>query len=242
MANTFKGKATFSKATYKKARYVPKYGTVSDVDGLEKDIEQQIIEAAESSPEFRKEIRRTFDMANKRIKRLQQREDLLSPSLQALNHMKFGMTFEGETRSWDEVKKLYSEAVSFINSPTSTVSGAREFTADVKDAFVDKLPEMSEEAQNYIWESSMDSISGALGRMNQFTESLTYSKFLQDIYATAIEEVEDLMSMDAISLQAHLEQQILTSAQSLSRDIVNDMIKNVDEIMESFYNSLDTYN
>jgi hypothetical protein len=101
---------------------------------------------------------------------------------------------------------------------------------------------MSEEAQNYIWETSLDTISGALGRMNQFTDSLKYPAFLQEIYSSAVEEAENLMAMDAIELQERLEQQILASAQSLSRDIVNDMIKNVDEIMESFYKSLDTYN
>lgn len=95
-------------------------------------VRQDIIDSLESSPKIRKEISRVFQMANRRIQNIE-RAGIFSPAVADLHipagtgYTKFGMR-----GSWDELKSRYAKAVSFLQMPTSTASGARQYNQSLQ--------------------------------------------------------------------------------------------------------------
>ena len=98
-------------------------------------IKKDIITALESSPELRKEIARVFQQANRRIQNVEN-SGIISPAVIALNKgdikgfAKFSMKHD-----WNDLKIEYSKAVSFLQQPTSTASGTREYARHLKKTY-----------------------------------------------------------------------------------------------------------
>ena len=89
-------------------------------------IKQRIIEAKMSSPEYRAEIRRIFQQANRRIQNIESK-GLVSPAVMALNKGDIqGFTKFSMKHDWEDLKAEYAKAVSFLRQPTSTATGVRE--------------------------------------------------------------------------------------------------------------------
>lgn len=98
-------------------------------------IKKDVIMALESSPELRKEIARVFQQANRRIQNVEN-SGIVSPAVIALNKgdikrfTKFSMKHD-----WNDLKIEYSKAVSFLQQPTSTASGTREYAKHLKKTY-----------------------------------------------------------------------------------------------------------
>ena len=98
-------------------------------------IKEDVINAIESSPELRKEIARVFQQANRRIQNVEN-SGIVSPAVIALNKgdikgfAKFSMKHD-----WNDLKIEYSKAVSFLQQPTSTASGTREYSNHLKKSY-----------------------------------------------------------------------------------------------------------
>lgn len=98
-------------------------------------IKKDIITAIESNPVLRKEISRVFQQANRRIQNIEN-SGIVSPAVIALNKgdikgfSKFSMKHD-----WNDLKIEYSKAVSFLQQPTSTASGTREYATHLKKAY-----------------------------------------------------------------------------------------------------------
>lgn len=97
-------------------------------------LNRNIITSENSVPELRKEVRRVFQMANRRIQNIEN-AGVFSPALEALNletdvntFSKFSVT--GKT--WTEIKIAYAQAVEFLRKPTSTASGAKQFNEVIR--------------------------------------------------------------------------------------------------------------
>ena len=88
------------------------------------ELRQDIIQSVESSKELRKEVRRVFQQANRRIQNIESK-GILSPAVTALNKgdIKGFSKFSVSGKSWDEIKTEYAKAVSFLRQPTSTATG-----------------------------------------------------------------------------------------------------------------------
>lgn len=78
-----------------------------------------------NSKEFRKEVSRVFSIANKRINRLDN-EKLNSIALNILNDNHIDKFALRGTKA-DEIALRYSQAIAFLQNPTSTVRGAKEY-------------------------------------------------------------------------------------------------------------------
>lgn len=79
-------------------------------------IKKEILQAVESSPEYRKEIARVFQMANRRIQNIEQ-SGQLSPAVQALNKGDIkGFTKFSMRGDWNTLKIEYGKAISFYAS------------------------------------------------------------------------------------------------------------------------------
>ena len=98
-------------------------------------IKEKIISAIESSPELRKEIARVFQQANRRIQNVEN-SGIVSPAVIALNKGDIkGFTKFSMKHDWNDLKIEYSKAVSFLQQPTSTSSGTREYAAHLKKTY-----------------------------------------------------------------------------------------------------------
>lgn len=98
-------------------------------------VKKDIITAIESSPVLRKEIARIFQQANRRIQNVEN-SGIVSPAVVALNKgdvkgfAKFSMKHD-----WNDLKIEYAKAVSFLQQPTSTASGTREYASHLKKTY-----------------------------------------------------------------------------------------------------------
>ena len=98
-------------------------------------IKKDVITAIEQSPELRKEIARVFQQANRRIQNVEN-SGIVSPAVVALNKGDIkGFTKFSMKHSWDELKIEYSKAISFLQQPTSTASGAKEYARHLKKTY-----------------------------------------------------------------------------------------------------------
>lgn len=97
--------------------------------------DKQILDAIESHRFLREEIARVFQRANRRIQNVE-RTGLVSPAVVALNKGDItGFTKFSMKHDWNDLKIEYSKAVSFLQQPTSTASGTREYSNHLKKSY-----------------------------------------------------------------------------------------------------------
>lgn len=98
-------------------------------------VDKQILDAIESRGYLREEIARVFQQANRRIQNVE-KSGFVSPAVVALNKgdikgfAKFSMKHD-----WNDLKIEYSKAISFLQQPTSTASGTREYSNHLKKSY-----------------------------------------------------------------------------------------------------------
>lgn len=195
-------------------------------------LKKEIIAAAESDPELRKEIRRVFHQANRRIQNVESK-GLLSPAIKALN--KGDVTgfskFAVGNLSWDELKREYAKAVAFLRQPTSTASGTRQYNDHIKSAYglTDKEFNLMADRINNKLQSISDS---------KFIEKylMRYKDFTGDLESEAA-DVSSQIESDAISLENALQNDIEKLANESVNEVENDINKintNLQRILNSF--------
>lgn len=97
--------------------------------------DKQILDAIESRGFLRKEIACIFQRANRRIQNVE-KTGLVSPAVVALNKGDIkGFTKFSMKHDWNDLKIEYSKAVSFLQQPTSTASGTREYSNHLKRSY-----------------------------------------------------------------------------------------------------------
>lgn len=98
-------------------------------------VDEQILKAVESRGYLRKEIARVFQQANRRIQNVE-KTGFVSPAVVALNKGNIkGFTKFSMKQDWNNLKIEYSKAVSFLQQPTSTASGTREYSNHLKKSY-----------------------------------------------------------------------------------------------------------
>lgn len=187
------------------------------VNSLGYNIEKDVVNAVKSSPELRAEIRRIFQIANRRIQNIE-KSGRFSPAVASLGKgdidkfSKFG--FRGN--DWKTLKKEYGKAVSFLQQPTSTATGARQFEEQVK-AQLDIGDEAWEQARETVL-NNYDAVTTDL------IETLPYKKLVQEMYSETTEDVSDMIERDAKTIANELEQQVNKASKEVS-DGVMDIIE-----------------
>lgn len=98
-------------------------------------VDKQILNAIESRGYLRKEIARVFQQANRRIQNVE-KTGLISPAVVALNKGDIkGFTKFSMKHDWNDLKIEYAKAVSFLQQPTSTARGTREYANHLKKSY-----------------------------------------------------------------------------------------------------------
>ena len=173
-------------------------------------IKKEILQAVESSPSYRKEISRVFQMANRRIQNIEA-AGLLSPSVQALHkgdikgYTKFSM--KGD---WTTLKVEYGKAISFLKQPTSTARGTRQYGKHLQQVY-----SLTPDEYNLM---SRD----LLGKLNSISESDFVERYLMR-YKDFTGEMEQSA--------ADISTQIESDAESLSRAIDDEIEQNVTDAL-----------
>jgi len=172
-------------------------------------LNKEILQAVESSPEYRKEIARVFQMANRRIQNIEQRGQL-SPAVQALNKGDVkGFTKFSMRGDWNTLKIEYGKAISFLRQPTSTAQGTRQYGQHLQSMYDLTPDEYSLMARNL------------QGKLNSISDSDFVERYLMR-YKDFTGEMEQ--SARDISTQ------IESEAQSISRAIDAEIERQANEI------------
>lgn len=190
-------------------------------------IKKEILQAVESSPEYRKEIARVFQMANRRIQNIEA-SGQLSPAVQALNKGDVkGFTKFSMKGDWNTLKIEYGKAISFLRQPTSTAQGARQYGQHLQrvyDLTPDEYSLMARNLQGKLTSvSDSDFVERYLMRYKDFTGEMEQSAC--DI-STQIESEAQSISR---AIDAEIERQANEAA-----DAMDDMQNDIERILRNF--------
>jgi hypothetical protein len=189
-------------------------------------LKKEIISATESNPELRKEIRRVFHQANRRIENVES-AGLLSPAVKALNRGNidgFSKFAVGEL-SWEELKREYAKAIAFLRQPTSTASGTRQYNEHIKSAY-----DLTDEEFNLMADKINDKLQSISD--SDFVEKylMRYKDFTGELESEAA-DVSSQIESDAVSLENALQRDIenkanetVNKAENEIKGLVNDLL------------------
>lgn len=190
-------------------------------------IKKEILQAVESSPEYRKEIERVFQMANRRIQNIEQ-SGQLSPAVQALNKgdikwfTKFSM--KGD---WNTLKIEYGKAISFLRQPTSTAQGARQYGQHLQRMYDLTPDEYNLMARNL--QGKLNSVSDS-----DFVERylMRYKDFTGEMEQSA-SDISIQIESEAQSISRAIDAEIERQANEVA-DVMEDMQNDIERILRNF--------
>lgn len=188
---------------------------------------KDIINAIEGNAEMRKEMRRVFQVANRRIQNIEQ-GGYYSPALASLGksgvkgYSKFSVKGFGNTGSdWQSLLKEYTKAINFLNSPTSTATGAKEFELQVKQKF-----NVPDDLWDYV---KADVIGGTTSMSDEMLQKLPYSQLVEGAYDSAYRSVSSQIEKGALELAKGIQSDINRTAEQMADSVdeaLDDLIKN----------------
>lgn len=190
-------------------------------------VRKDIINSIEGSKEIRKEIKRVFQVANRRIQNIE-KGGYFSPAVASLGkggvegYSKFSVKGFGNTGDeWKALVKEYSKAVAFLNQPTSTATGAKEFEIQVKNKV--GVPDD-------IWEYVKADVIGDVTSMSdEMLQKLPYSQLTEGAYDSAYRSASSQIEKESIETAKAIQKNIEKSAKEVTDMIDNaldDLIKN----------------
>lgn len=200
------------------------------------ELRKDILASYKSDPELRKEIRRVFHQANRRIQNVESK-GLLSPAIKALNKgdvAGFSKFAVGDL-SWDELKREYVKAVAFLRQPTSTASGTRQYNDHIKSAYglTDKEFNLMSDRINNKLQSISDS---------DFIEKylMRYKDFTGDLEREAA-DVSSQIESDAMSLENAIDRDLENAANEKANEVEREINESLDETLNSILNTFSKF-
>lgn len=190
-------------------------------------IKKEILQAVESSPEYRKEIARVFQMANRRIQNIEQ-SGQLSPAVQALNKGDVkGFTKFSMKGDWNTLKIEYGKAISFLRQPTSTAQGARQYGQHLQRMYDLTPDEYSLMARNL--QGKLNSVSDS-----DFVERylMRYKDFTGEMEQSA-SDISTQIESEAQSISRAIDAEIERQANEVA-DLMEDMQNDIERILRNF--------
>lgn len=179
----------------------------SVIKAINKSFSEMIRAAALGSPQLKKEINRTLQQANRRIQNIQ-KAGLASPAVKAViaekgkkNYTYFSIANLDLTNhiDWEQAKYEYGRALSFLNNPTSTATGARQYIA-YQARELNNIPFMS---ANKIVDLATDPTIDEYGNVNIFSYGSLLERFKSDVSI-----VKDSMKKNTVELAQELESKL----------------------------------
>lgn len=190
-------------------------------------IKKEILQAVESSPEYRKEIARVFQMANRRIQNIEA-SGQLSPAVQALNKGDIqGFTKFSMKGDWNTLKIEYGKAISFLRQPTSTAQGAKQYGQHLQRMYDLTPDEYNLMARNL--QGKLNSVSDS-----DFVERylMRYKDFTGEMEQSA-SDISTQIESEAQSISRAIDAEIERKANEIV-DTMNDMQNDIERILNNF--------
>lgn len=190
-------------------------------------IKKEILQAVESNPEYRKEIARVFQMANRRIQNIEQ-SGQLSPAVQALNKGDIkGFTKFSMKGDWNTLKIEYGKAISFLRQPTSTAQGARQYGQHLQRMYDLTPDEYNLMARNL--QGKLNSVSDS-----DFVERylMRYKDFTGEMEQSA-SDISTQIESEAQSISRAIDAEIERQANEVA-DQMEDMQNDIERILRNF--------
>lgn len=190
-------------------------------------IKKEILQAVESSPKYRKEIARVFQMANRRIQNIEQ-SGQLSPAVQALNKGDIkGFTKFSMKGDWNTLKIEYGKAISFLRQPTSTAQGARQYGQHLQRMYDLTPDEYNLMARNL--QGKLNSVSDS-----DFVERylMRYKDFTGEMEQSA-SDISTQIESEAQSISRAIDAEIERQANEVA-DQMKDMQNDIERILSKF--------
>lgn len=190
-------------------------------------IKKEILQAVESSPEYRKEIAKVFQMANRRIQNIEQ-SGQLSPAVQALNKGDIkGFTKFSMKGDWNTLKIEYGKAISFLRQPTSTAQGARQYGQHLQRMYDLTPDEYNLMARNL--QGKLNSVSDS-----DFVERylMRYKDFTGEMEQSA-SDISTQIESEAQSISRAIDTEIERQANEVA-DQMEDMQNDIERILRNF--------
>lgn len=194
---------------------------------LRAKIKKEILQAVESSPEYRKEIARVFQQANRRIQNIEQ-SGQLSPAVQALNKGDIkGFTKFSMKHDWNTLKIEYGKAISFLRQPTSTAQGARQYGQHLQRMYDLTPDEYNLMARNL--QGKLNSVSDS-----DFVERylMRYKDFTGEMEQSA-SDISTQIESEAQSISRAIDAEIERQANEVSGEL-DDMANDIQRIINNF--------
>lgn len=198
---------------------------------IKQGVKKEIMTATESSPEFRNEIAKVFQRANRRIQNIE-KSGLISPAVTALGKgsIKGYTKFSMRNSDWNSLKVEYAKAVSFLKQPTSTATGTREYDRHLMKAY-----DLTEDEFNLMAKKLNDKLTSISDE--EFVERylMRYKDFTGELEQQAA-DVSSQIESSAVSIQnaldKSLEEQAMLGGAELSS--LDDNIQGIIDTLNKF--------
>ena len=170
---------------------------------------QLLLNFQEGTNELKKQMNKVFQRANRRIQNIQ-KAGLASPAVKAViaERGKKDYTYFSSkglnpknTTDWDLLRYEYGRALAFLNNPTSSATGARQYIRYQANRL--NIPF---ESANKIVDIATDPTIDEYGNVNIFS----YGEILDD-FKSDVEQIGDKIGTNAVDYAKNLEDYLLNS-------------------------------
>lgn len=202
--------------------------SASVIKSINKPLNQDITNAVIGSKGLKTLVNRVLQQANRRIQNIE-KAGLASPAVKAVysergkkNYTYFSTSGLNPLNSsdWELIKYEYGRAMSFINNPTSTATGARQY---IKYQAT-QLNNIPFESANKIVDLATEPTIDNYGNVNIFSYGEILDTFKNDVMSTELEMVKNSKEY-AENLESQLKNVIDTISTSLNGGFLDRFIK-----------------
>ncbi|UVX96237.1 MAG: hypothetical protein [Bacteriophage sp.] len=172
-------------------------------------VDKQILDAIESRGYLRKEIARVFQQANRRIQNVE-KSGFVSPAVVALNKGDIkGFTKFSMKHDWNDLKIEYAKAVAFLQQPTSSATGTKEYAQHLKRAY-----KLSDNEFSLMQNKIMGKIASVSDEKFLEQYLMQYKDFTGELEQES-KDVSDQIESDAIKIADSLQDDLNEQAKAI---------------------------
>ena len=201
-------------------------------DYVKQTVKPEILQAQKNSPEIRSEISRVFQQANRRIQNIESK-GLISPAVQALNKGDVkGFTKFSMRQDFNSLKVEYAKAVAFLQQPTSTATGTRDYNRHLMNSY-----DLTEDEFNLMEKKLNDKLTSVSD--SEFVERylMRYKDFTGELEQSA-SDISTQIESDAESLARALDNSIEQTAESTANKAAEKVADTVDGVIDAIEETL----
>lgn len=208
------------------ARIVNIYPSLNEVD-------KQYKEYLANESDFRKTAQNLFSLVNKRIKRLQATNGIVSPALTMLNRQRNGNLHFSARRDYEDLKKEYAQAYAFYKLETSTVASSRTFTNKLEKRIGERIHDV-----DYVSEI-FDTMHAIADRIPNeiFKGMIGTNELLQQVIENAVDSESEMYYKTESERDAYISKQVQKVVEQIYKES-KEASESINKSLESAFNKL----